>query len=118
MVQPSRENADLLCDVREGMCVVDMAGDEVGTVAEVKFGDPTAETSRGQTSDLDESYLEAERPPVPGPSAERLLRVGFLKVNRKGLLTRSAYVAGDDIEQVDDGTVRLSVGHDGLIAKG
>jgi hypothetical protein len=40
---------------------------------------------------------------------ERLLRLGFIKVDRKGLLKSDAYVAADEIDRVQDGAVRLTV---------
>jgi hypothetical protein len=52
---------------------------------------------------------------VPGPYAERLLRVGFVKVSRKGLFTGCAYVPGDEIEAVDEDTVRLGVDREQLV---
>jgi hypothetical protein len=88
--------------VHEGMRVVDADGDEVGTVELVKMGDPGAVTTEGQDTGLDEPYL-------PAPFADRLLRVGFLKVDRKGLFSRDVYVAATEIDRVDKDTVVLSV---------
>jgi hypothetical protein len=88
--------------VREGMRVVDADRDKVGTVELVKMGDPGAVTTEGQDTELDEPYL-------PAPFADRLLRIGFLKVDRKGLFTRNVYVAATEIDRVDDDTVVLSV---------
>jgi hypothetical protein len=99
------------------MRVVDAAGNEVGEVAVVKMGDPEAVTTQGQVMDLDEPLLEVEKPNLPRPLAERLLRIGFIKVDRKGLFRRDAYVGADQIAKVDSGTVHLGVDQDALLTE-
>jgi hypothetical protein len=64
-------------EVFKGMRVVDAHGKEIGKVELVNMGDPNAVTIRGQE--------EAARPRVPQPFADRLLSVGYLKVDRTGL---------------------------------
>ena len=88
--------------VHEGMRVVDADGNKVGTVELVKMGDPEAVTTEGQDTGLDE-------PNLPPPFADRLLRIGFLKVDRKGLFARDVYVASTEIDRVDNDTVVLSL---------
>jgi hypothetical protein len=87
--------------VFEGMRVVDSAGNEVGKVEFVKMGDPEAITIQGQEPDL--------LPPLPRPLAERLLRVGYVKVDRRGIFAGDAYVPATDIDRVEGDTVHLSV---------
>jgi hypothetical protein len=94
--------------VREGMRVIDADGKDVGKVTFVKLGDPEAITTQGQDTGLNE-------PQLPRPFAERLLRVGFVKVDRKGLFASDAYVAPNEIERVDGETVHLSVRQDMLL---
>ncbi|MCL3862461.1 hypothetical protein [Actinotalea sp. K2] len=95
--------------VRGGMTVVDPAGDTIGTVKEVRLGDPDAATAQGQGSDL----LGDEGPPAG--ARERLLRVGYLRINAKGLFAGDRWAAGDEITDVTDDVVHLSVTKDGLV---
>jgi heat induced stress protein YflT len=91
--------------VREGMQVADAAGSKIGKVVLVKMGDPEAVTV--------EHDPDAE-PHLPDELAERLLRTGFIKIDRKGLLKPDVYTAADEIDTVDRDLVRLSVPVDGL----
>jgi hypothetical protein len=97
--------------VREGMTVIDAAGTEIGKVEFVKMGDPDAVTTQGQDTDANE-------PHVRSPFAARLLRLGFIKVNRKGLFKRDVYAVATEIERVEDGTVHLAVPEDALLSEG
>ena len=80
--------------VFEGMRVVDANGKEIGEVDFVKMGDPDAVTTRGQD--------EGTRPNVPPPFADRLLRIGYIKVDRKGLFARDVYAAASEVDRVED----------------
>ncbi|GAB3887631.1 general stress protein [Terrabacter terrigena] len=95
--------------VYEGMAVVDVNGEEVGKVEFVKLGDPQAISIQDEGPDV--------MPDVPRPFAERLLLTGFLKVDRKGLFARDAYVSATEVDVVEDGTVRLNVSKDMLLTK-
>jgi hypothetical protein len=95
--------------VFEGMRVVDSAGNEVGKVEFVKMGDPEAVSITGQDREL--------MPDLPSPFATRLLRVGYVKVDRKGLFARDAYVAASEIDRVEDNTVYLNIPKDMLLLK-
>ncbi len=99
-----------------GMTVVDSTGAEVGTVEAVKMGDPEAITTAGQEPSESLGVVGAlagsifgTEPDVPGPAAARLLRVGYVKVDGKGLLEADRYVASDEIADVVDDTIRLTV---------
>jgi hypothetical protein len=91
-----------ISQVVEGMRVFDAAGKEIGKVKFVKFGDPEATTTLGEETDSGE-------PRIAGELRERLLRLGFIKVDRKGFLKSDAYVAADEIDRVQDGAVHLTV---------
>jgi hypothetical protein len=91
--------------VREGMQVADAAGSEIGKVVLVKMGDPEAVTV---------AHGPDAEPHLPDELAERLLRMGFIKIDRKGLLKQDVYAAADEIDSVDRNLVRLSVPVDGL----
>ncbi|QWZ08652.1 hypothetical protein KRR39_01960 [Nocardioides panacis] len=96
--------------VVEGMRVVDADGEEVGKVEFVKLGDPGAVTIAGE----DPSMM----PLVPRPFAERLLRVGYIQIDRKGIFARDAYAAVTEIESVEGDTVHLNVPKGMLLPKG
>lgn len=113
--------ADRLGDVREGMTVVDALGEELGTVSEVRMGDPEAVTSQGQEpepggDDLLGSTVQAiwSGPELPAQEIERLRRVGYLRVGRT--LAKDLYAAADEVHRVDGEMVRLSVPADRLIS--
>jgi hypothetical protein len=91
------------------MKVVDVNGDEVGRVEFVKLGDPQAISIQGEDPDL--------MPDVPSPFAARLLLTGYLKVDRKGIFARDAYVSATEIDRVEDNTVHLNVSKDMLLTK-
>ena len=95
--------------VYEGMKVVDVNGEEVGKVEVVKLGDPQASSIQGEDADV--------MPDVPRPFAARLLLTGYLKVDRKGLFARDAYVSATEVDGVEDNTVRLNVSKDMLLTK-
>jgi hypothetical protein len=95
--------------VYEGMRVVDVNGEEVGTVEFVKLGDPQAVSVQSEDPDV--------MPDVPRPFASRLLLTGYLKVDRKGLFARDAYVSATEIDAVQEDTVRLTVSKDMLLTK-
>jgi hypothetical protein len=91
-----------ITQVREGMPVVDASGEHIGTVDFVKLGDPEAVTAQGEEP-------EGSEPHIVGELRDRLLRLGFIKIDRKGLLRADAYAAADEIDRVQDGTVHLLV---------
>jgi hypothetical protein len=94
--------------VREGMRVVDATGKDVGRVEFVQLGDPDAVTTQGQAR----AGIE---PRVPGELAERLMRIGFVKVDRKGFFKSDAYVGADEIDRVEGEIVHLLVKDDALL---
>ena len=95
--------------VQEGMRVVDASGRQIGKVELVKLGDPDAVTTQGQETVRGE-------PRISGEPRELLLRKGFVKVDRKGLLRPDAYVAADQIDRVEGDTVHLSVTDQDLLS--
>jgi hypothetical protein len=96
--------------VLEGMPVVDASGKEIGKVEYVKMGDPDAVTTMGEEA-------EGGEPHVAGEPRERLLRMGFVKIDRKGILRPDAYVASDEIDRVEDGVVHLLVHDKSLLSR-
>jgi hypothetical protein len=91
-----------IAQVSEGMTVLDTDDTEIGKVEFVRMGDPEAVTTVGEETPGGE-------PHVVGEIRDRLLRIGFIKIDRRGFLRPDAYAAADDIDHVRDGTVRLLV---------
>jgi hypothetical protein len=98
-----------ISQVREGMQVVDESGEQIGKVEFVKLGDPEAVTTRGEEADDGE-------PHIAGELRERLLRLGFIKIDRKGFLRPDAYAAADEIARVDNDVVHLAVADKSLLS--
>jgi hypothetical protein len=109
--------------VREGMTVVDSAGEKVGKVQGLKMGDPDTATEAGNEvqdtgflGDIAEAFVGDEREPdVPGPMRARLLRSGYIKIDHGFLIETDRYVSADMIASVSDDTVHLRVPKDQLV---
>lgn len=103
--------------VREGMSVVDADGNEIGTVEEFKMGDPEAITAEGQAPEQNNGLLAnllsalGGGPDVPQERAERMLRLGYVKIDNKGLLAGDRYVAADQVDRVADDKLWLTAGY-------
>lgn len=108
--------------VHEGMRVVDRRGEDVGTVEAVRMGDPEAVTPTGQEVGTRGGLIDDVRaafagndPPVPPEIAERLLRIGYVKIDSKGILDRDSYALADQVGDVSGDVVRLSVDREELV---
>jgi hypothetical protein len=97
-----------IAHVHEGMPVVDPSGQRIGKVELVKLGDPEAVTTQGQDTVPGE-------PRVSDEARQRLLRLGFIKIDRRGMLRPDVYAAADQIGRVQNGVVHLSVGERDLL---
>lgn len=101
--------------VREGMNVVASDGKKIGKVRALKMGDPEAVTSDGQTDPetggLVNTVIDgfAASSNLPRHTAERLLRIGYVQVDKAGLLAGHAYYASDELDRVEGDTLWLSV---------
>lgn len=110
-----------ISEVREGMAVLDASGDEVGTVAEVRLGDPGATTSAGQGTGRDDTFVGAIAETFAGSThlseqaQERLARLGYLRIDAKGLFAGDRYAAADEVAHVAGDTVHLSLPADRLL---
>jgi hypothetical protein len=111
-----KEDVMVIEQVREGMHVVAPDGKKIGKVEDLKMGDPEAVTSDGQTDPETGGLLGsvidefADNSNLPRHTAERLLRIGYVKIDRSGLFTGHAYVASDDLDRVEGDTVWLKEG--------
>ncbi len=110
--------------IEEGMTVVDLAGEKVGKVEYVQFGDPQAVTTEG--NDLERPaggfigeaamavFGDEREPDVDEPLRTQLLRYGFIKVDGPGLFAKDRYVRADLVGNVSDDIVTLKVSKDQL----
>ncbi|MGH1525429.1 hypothetical protein ACRAWC_15810 [Leifsonia sp. L25] len=103
--------------VREGMHVVGPDGEKIGKVKDLKMGDPEAVTADGQTDPETGGLLGtliddfAQHARLPRHTAERLLRLGYVKIDKSGLLAGHEYVASDELDRVEDDTLWLNADH-------
>lgn len=132
------EDSEPISRVVRGMAVVDCTGVEVGKVESVTMGDPEAADTQGLDTGtgagggavISQSAIESlgvvgaladsvfgSEPDVPGPMAARLIRLGYVKVDARGLLEADRYVASDEVAEVVDDTVVLTVPKDRLTAE-
>lgn len=116
-----------LTRIEEGMTVIDVNGDKVGTVEFVRFGDedytqPGPETSEVYyATEREDTFIDIvaqvfdphEIDAMPKELQERMYRHGFLKVD-PGLFHRDRYVLLDNVNSVMDSEVHLSITKDEL----
>jgi len=103
--------------VQEGMRVVDAAGEDIGKVAYVQMGDPTAVTTQGNERTvtglagtvLEGDLPDASEPDVPHPLRASLRRTGFLKIDGKDLHNEARYVSSERVRDVSGDVVRLDL---------
>lgn len=113
---------DIIGQVREGMHVLDSAGQNIGSVVLVKVGDPDAVPTGGRNPDARTEIFALGRggavePDVPPSPAEHLLRSGFVKISAKGLFERDLYLAAEQVTAVDYDTVTVNAVKDDLIGR-
>jgi hypothetical protein len=109
-----------MAQVTAGMRVVDLAGDDVGTVKLVRMGDPQAVTTEGQGGgggpmEKLAGFLGGAEPDVPAQFAAQLLRSGYLKIDCSGVFAGDAYAPAGDVATVRDSTVHLNTDSGSLI---
>ena len=110
-----------ISEVRDGMRVVDSAGQDVGSVEEVRMSDPGSTTPAGQGTGDSGGLLSGIARAFGGGSGlteqaqERLARLGYVRVDASGLFSGDRYVAADEIVDVSGDVVHLSVPADRLL---
>ena len=134
---------NVLSQVREGMQVIDSAGDDVGKVDMVHIGDPGAATTAGQSTDDDNAGVVVAAPLSSGtntgsslgggsgvaglagmlgggeidvdePLRSQLLRTGFVRVDGKGWFGTDHYLPAERIASVSGDTVTLNTTKDAI----
>jgi uncharacterized protein YrrD len=108
-------------DVTDGMTVVDASGETVGTVDEVHLADAGAATGAGQSPDepggpvvwIADAFRAGGE--LSQQAQDHLTRVGYVRVDARGLFSGHRYVGADEIATVMGDQVRLSVAADQLL---
>jgi hypothetical protein len=129
------ESHQLIEQVREGMKVIDVNGDDIGKVAAMKMGDPDTATVSTAEETPEDTLLD--RPLVAAPAVnygtgvlaapivpaavddgetidENLLRTGYIRVDAKGWFSRDLLVPADAIASVTADSVTISLAKDDL----
>jgi hypothetical protein len=112
--------SEIINQVQHGMRVLDVNGEEMGKVEDVKMGDPRAATV-GPAVEADPGLIEAffggGEPDVPEPLRSRLLRFGYVKIDGKGWIDTDRYVTADLIGSISGDTVSLTVDKDRVMSE-
>jgi hypothetical protein len=119
------DNARRMAAARYGMRVVDRAGAPVGFVCAIKRADHLAVNAAGQrighSSDLlalVPGALVSGEPRVGSPAtAARLVRRGYLKIDGSRVDRVNRYADAEEIAEISEGLVRLSVARDALVTQ-
>ena len=104
-----------ISQVREGMTVVDVDGQDLGTVERVQMGNAEAATTASSTTTASDRFTSAVASlfgadlEIPAAKRAQLLRYGFIKVNPRGLGGDDRFVRADHIREVSGDTVVLSI---------
>lgn len=96
--------------VHVGMRVLDSLGEDIGVVDQIHAGagGPTTTHGReGLPGGLARAVGSARS--VHPLAATRMLRTGYVRVRRRGVVPGHAYVAGDQIRRVAGSTAQLAV---------
>jgi sporulation protein YlmC with PRC-barrel domain len=98
----------VMAQIREGMDVVDAQGEKVGTVDEVRMGDPEAATLEGEAvDDRDAGLFGVFDLGDDNRVTDRMLQRGYLKIGGAGLFEGDKYVLSDDLASVEGESVHL-----------
>lgn len=104
---------DPIEQVREGMNVYDTQNQRIGSVVNVKIGDPEAITTQGQQPDQPGGMVGAlmdtfsSGSGMPDERKERLLRLGYLEINGAGI-GNHFYESAEAIDRVTEAGVFLN----------
>jgi hypothetical protein len=111
------ERRSPLVNVREGMKVYDIGGDQIGTVQEVYFGSGGV-TARDESPDnniLDIiETVFGNTYNMPDEVKQRLIRKGYVRIGG-GLLTADRFILPEQISAVSDDSIRLRAEDDEIL---
>lgn len=126
----SPERGNPLRQVHEGMRVYDRDDHEIGTVDQVYLGElspsannlglgpATARDPNQPSNNLVRDFAAAfDADNIPQELRERLQRMGFARLNAKGLFASGRYVLPEQVARVEDDKVFLKTKKDDLIKR-
>ena len=107
-------------DVRTGMHVLDVEGTEIGTIKSVFVGDPEAEVPQqpeelstglmaGPGAAMNGLFPDGLGSDLPAVERTRLIRSGYVRINLKGWFSGERFASSEEIHDVTDDVVHLSV---------
>ena len=106
--------ADALSAALEGLPVVDSAGRGVGTVVDARMSGAAGITGCrmqvfgcGGSADWVGAFTGG--PDLPDSRRERLMRLGYLRIDVPGVLAADLYITADQVGSVARGRVHLAV---------
>jgi len=106
----------LLSEVQTGMKVIDADGKEIGTVSDLRMGEPAAVGEEpaqepGALSPIDDLIVGwfGEDRAIPETIRHRMLHEGFIKIGGTGLLGGATFALSTEIASVAGDAVRLNV---------
>jgi hypothetical protein len=117
---------ELLAMVKEGMKVVDVDGDDVGTVSFVQMADLNDADDVGAAAHDDVGLIDLTADNDGGDDGvldflglgdsvtERMERSGYVKIDASGIFTGDTYVEPYQIGSVEGDTVRLTLDKDAI----
>jgi hypothetical protein len=109
----NRGSSERMERIRVGMMVVDAAGQILGKVVDVYFGDSEARQTEGEGLDCEARFARAERSTrernTVADLAGRQVSSGYIKIGHEQRLHWSLYFYAmeDEIASIDGDTVRL-----------
>ncbi len=114
-----------LTHIQDGMDVIDVTGEKIGTVEFIRFGDEGYNNSAPETN---EAYYEGSEDTfidivaqvfdpisIPKEIQARMYRHGFLKIET-GLFSDDRYVLLDNVASIHNDKVQLSINKDQLFS--
>ena len=112
-----------LSNIREGMDVYDVNNNHIGTVERVHFGESAEGVQTATPSNLGtqgntlvEDFWQAfTTDSVPETVRARLMQRGFIRIDADGIFASDRYVTLDNVANVEQDRVSLSVARDQLI---
>jgi hypothetical protein len=112
----------VLSEVQTGMKVIDAEGKDLGTVSDLRMGEPVAvgeepASAPGALSPIDDLLFGwfGENRDIPETIRHRMLHEGFIKIGDTGLLGGATFALSTEIAAVSGDAVRLNVPERDLI---
>ncbi len=112
----------LLSEVHTGMRVIDAEGKDIGSVNDMRLGEPAAAgidpaEAPGALSPIDDLLIGwfGDNHDIPETIRHRMLHEGFLKIGQTGLFGSETFALASEIGGVAGDTVRLTVPERDLI---